>query len=166
METSSWPLPVTWGLLVVVPLRQHPPLSTVFSLVFGDLPLVKGLFPQRSSSPNYRSVFSQPGPLWLIVSKSNFLQVMCCHFFVSVPRFNFCICCVKLAWLQFELFSSHIDSITYNLQIIQKSICGHEKSVSKNKVMTLFMRALLWSVVNKYFLSFYSEHVILDDHKK
>lgn len=164
METSSRPLPVTWGLLVVVPLRQHPPLSTVFSLIYGDLPLVKRLFSQRHSSPNYRSVFS--GPLWLIVSKRNFLQVMCCHFFVSVPCFSFCICCVKLTWLQFELFSSYIDSITSNLQIIQKSICGHEKSVSKNKVMTLFMRALLWSVINKYFLSFYNEHVILDDHKK
>lgn len=130
-------------------------VSTVLSLMSLEIYQWKDCFFQWPSSPNYNSVFSQPGAHcgWLCLT-AIFVKSCSCHIFVSVPHFSFGMCYVKLAWLQFGLFSSHIDKITYNLQTIQKFICSREKSIRKSKVMNLFTRACLWFIVKKWILSF------------
>lgn len=134
---------------------RHPPVS------LSSAPYLWGPTSERTVSLSgllvlitHQCSHSRAPPCGWLCLRAIFFKSHSCPFFESVPHFSFCMCHVKLAWLQLGLFYSHIDSITYNLQTIQKSICGHEISVRKNNVMNLFMRAFLWSIINKCILHF------------
>lgn len=109
--------------------------------VFGDPPLVKGLFPSMTfQSCLHVRVLTVRDPLWLIVFKSNFLSVTQLSLFLSVclGSASVCITCCLPGYsvCYFPLTLITLPTTTYRL--FESPCAVSRQSMSQNKIMSLF----------------------------